>query len=268
MSGRVLYERNGAVATISLNRPEVLNAFDRGMHEELFAALERADADRAVRCVVLRGEGRAFSTGADLAQELARSDDDAGGDAHGPDLGEYLRGTYGRLVARIAALQKPIVAALHGPVYGAGLGVALACDLRVAAEGARMSVAFVRIGLTPDAGVSYFLPRLVGLGRALEMGLLAEEVGAEEARRIGLVSRVVPDEELLAVSAALAERLAALPTVALAQARRTFAASFEGDLATALEAEAVAQTVCGYTRDHREGVAAFLEKRRPSFTGE
>jgi len=268
MSGKVLYERGGAVATISLNRPEVLNAFDRGMHEELFEALERADADREVRCVVLRGEGRAFSTGADLAQELARGGGDAGGDSQGPDLGEYLRGTYGRLVGRMAGLQKPIVAALHGPVYGAGLGVALACDLRVAAESARMSVAFVRIGLTPDAGVSYFLPRLVGLGRALEMGLLAGEVGAEEAHRIGLVNRVVPDGELREEAMALTERLAALPTVALAQTRRNFAASFERDLAGALEAEAVAQTVCGYTRDHKEGVAAFLEKRAPSFTGE
>jgi 2-(1,2-epoxy-1,2-dihydrophenyl)acetyl-CoA isomerase len=261
----VLYEKSGAVATISLNRPQVLNAFDRTMHEELFEAVEGAAEDRAVRCVVLRGEGRAFSTGADLAQELAPKGDH---DREPPDLGEYLRGTYGRLVGRLAALEKPVVAALHGPVYGAGLGVALACDLRVAARGARMSVAFVRIGLTPDAGTSFFLPRLVGLGRALEMGLLGEEVGADEAHRIGLVNRVVPEEPLREETVALAERLAALPTVALAQAKRTLGASFEGDLATALEAEAVAQTLCGFTRDHREGVAAFLEKRPPRFVGE
>jgi 2-(1,2-epoxy-1,2-dihydrophenyl)acetyl-CoA isomerase len=261
----VLYDKNGAVATISFNRKEVLNAFDRGMHEELLEALELADGDRSVRCVVLRGEGRAFSTGADLAQDLVS---DGAGGSEGPDLGEYLRETYGRLVTRMAALEKPIVAALHGPVYGAGLGVALACDLRVAAESARMSVAFVKIGLTPDAGVSFFLPRLVGLGRALEMSLLAGEIGAEEALRIGLVNRVVPDESLRDETATLAERLAALPTVALTQTRRTFRTSFESDLPTALEAEAVAQTLCGYTRDHREGVAAFMEKRQPSFTGE
>lgn len=263
MYEKVIYEKSGAVAKISLNRPEVLNAFDSGMHSEVYAALEAAAGDGGVRCIVLRGEGRGFSAGADLSREFAE-----GGGPERPDLGEYLRGTYGRLISRLATVEKPIVAALHGPVYGAGLGVALACDLRVAAESARMSVAFVRIGLVPDAGTSFFLPRLVGLGRALEMSLLGEEVGAEEAHRIGLVNRVVPDESLARETTALAERLASMLTRALGGLRHLFHASFESDLATALEAEAVAQTLAGRTRDHKEGLAAFSEKRAPRFTGD
>jgi 2-(1,2-epoxy-1,2-dihydrophenyl)acetyl-CoA isomerase len=156
---------------------------------------------------------------------------------------------------------------LHGPVYGAGLGIALACDLRVAAESARFSMAFVRIGLMPDAGSSFFLPRIVGLGRAMEIAMLGEELDAAEAHRIGLVNRVVPDGELDAAVRELATRLANGPTVALGWIKKSLYASFESDLATALETEAAGQTVCGNTRDFGEGVAAFLEKRRPEYTG-
>lgn len=257
----VLYEKDRGVATIALNRPERLNAFDGTMHEELRAALDNAAEDEEVRCVVLRGEGRGFSAGADLAQVVQDAD---GGE---PDLGEYLRNTYSRLVRRMVGIEKPIVAALHGPIYGAGVGIALACDLRIAARSAKFSVAFIKIGLMPDAGVTFLLPRVVGLGRAMEMSMLGDAVEAEEAYRIGLVGRVVPDESLEEEARRLAEHLAAMPTGALGRIKGALYASFEADLETALEREARGQTFCGYTRDHKEGVAAFFEKRAPGFTG-
>ena len=258
----ILFERNAGVATIALNRPEKLNAFNGRMHEELHDALDDAAADEEVRCVVLRGEGRGFSAGADLkSEDLSREDGES------PDLGEYLRKTYSQTIKKVTAMEKPVIAALHGPVYGAGVGVALACDLRLAAESAKFSVAFIKIGLMPDAGVSYFLPRVVGLGRAMEMSMLGEVVDAEEAYRIGLVGRVVPDERIEEETTALAGKLAAMPTRALGQIKQALHASFESDLETALEREAEGQALCGYTQDHREGVGAFFEKREANFTG-
>jgi 2-(1,2-epoxy-1,2-dihydrophenyl)acetyl-CoA isomerase len=258
----VLFEKTGDVATIMLNRPKVLNAFNGRMHEELHDALDNAAADEEVRCVVLRGQGRGFSAGADL-----KSEDLSRGDGESPDLGEYLRRTYSRTIKKVTTMEKPVLGALHGPVYGAGVGIALSCDLRLAAESATFSVAFIKIGLMPDAGVSFFLPRVVGLGRAMEMSMLGEVVDAEEAYRIGLVNKVVPDEKFEEETAALASRLAALPTRALGRIKQTLHASFESDLEIALEREAEGQTLCGYTQDHREGVAAFFEKRDPNFTG-
>ncbi len=256
----VLYEKDNGVATIALNRPEKLNVFDGTMHEELRATLDDAAADEEVRCVVLRGEGRGFSAGADLAQVVREADGD-------PDLGEYLRNTYSRLVKRMAAIEKPIVAALHGPVYGAGVGIALACDLRIAAESAKFSVAFIKIGLMPDAGVTFFLPRVVGLGRAMQMSMLGDAVDAEEAYRIGLVNKLVAEDALAEETRMLAGHLAAMPTGALGRIKHALYASFESDLEFALEREAEGQTFCGYTQDHKEGVAAFFEKRQPQFTG-
>jgi 2-(1,2-epoxy-1,2-dihydrophenyl)acetyl-CoA isomerase len=167
----------------------------------------------------------------------------------------------------MVSMEQPIVASLHGPVYGAGVGIALACDLRIAAQSAKFSVAFIKIGLMPDAGVSFFLPRVVGLGRALEMSLLGDPVEADEALRTGLVNRVVPDESLAEETGVLASRLAAMPTAAIGRTRGALYASFEGDLKTVLEREAEGQTFCGYTADHSEGVAAFFEKREARFSG-
>jgi 2-(1,2-epoxy-1,2-dihydrophenyl)acetyl-CoA isomerase len=256
----ILFEKGGGVANVALNRPKKLNAFDGTMHEELYEALDEAASDEEVRCVVLRGEGKGFSAGADLAQIVEGADGD-------PDLGAYLRSTYSRLVSQMIGMEKPIVAALHGPVYGAGVGIALACDMRIAAESAKFSVAFIKIGLMPDAGVSFLLPRVVGLGRAMEMSMLGDAVDAEEALRIGLVNRVVPDDALADEASALAGRLAAMPTGALGKVKHSLYASFESDLETALEREAEGQTLCGYSKDHREGVAAFFEKREARFTG-
>ena len=204
----VLYEKDNGVASIALNRPEKLNAFDGTMHDELYRALDSVAEDEEIRCVVLRGEGRGFSAGADLTQIVKEADGD-------PDLGEYLRATYSRLVKRMVRMEKPIIAAMHGPVYGAGVGLALACDLRIAAENTKFSVAFIKIGLMPDAGVTFLLPRVVGLGRAMEMSMLGDAVEAEEAYRIGLVNKVVADESLLEEARNLAKHLATMPTGAL-----------------------------------------------------
>jgi 2-(1,2-epoxy-1,2-dihydrophenyl)acetyl-CoA isomerase len=256
----ILFERAGGAVNIALNRPEKLNAFDGTMHDELYRALGDAAEDEDVRCIVVRGEGRGFSAGADLAQVVGEADGD-------PDLGEYLRGTYSRLVKRIVGIEKPLVAALHGPVYGAGVGLALACDLRIAAENTKFSVAFIKIGLMPDAGVTFLLPRVVGLGRAMEMSMLGDAVDAEEAYRIGLVNKVVADDVLSEETRSLAERLAEMPTGALGRIKHSLYASFETDLEAALEGEAEGQMFCGYTEDHKEGVTAFFEKRAPEFTG-
>jgi 2-(1,2-epoxy-1,2-dihydrophenyl)acetyl-CoA isomerase len=256
----VLCEKDNGVANIALNRPEKLNAFDGTMHDELYRALDSVAEDEEIRCVVLRGEGRGFSAGADLAQIVKEADGD-------PDLGEYLRDTYSRLVKRMVRMEKPIIAALHGPVYGAGVGLALACDLRIAAESTKFSVAFIKIGLMPDAGVTYFLPRIVGLGKAIEMSMLGDAVDADEAQRIGLVSKITADDSLLEESQALAEHLATLPTAALGRMKAAIHANFEADLETAFEREAEGQTFCGYTQDHKIGVAAFFEKRQAEFSG-
>jgi 2-(1,2-epoxy-1,2-dihydrophenyl)acetyl-CoA isomerase len=256
----VLYEKDKGVANIALNRPEKLNAFDGTMHDELYRALDSVAEDEEIRCVVLRGEGRAFSAGADLAQIVQDADGD-------PDLGEYLRDTYSRLVKRMVRIEKPIIAAVHGPVYGAGVGLALACDLRIAAENTKFSVAFIKIGLMPDAGVTFLLPRVVGLGRAMEMSMLGDAVEAEEAYRIGLVNKVVADEALPEEARNLAEHLARMPTAALGRIKDSLYSSFETDLETALETEAEGQTFCGFTQDHKEGVTAFFEKREARFVG-
>jgi 2-(1,2-epoxy-1,2-dihydrophenyl)acetyl-CoA isomerase len=256
----ILLEKSGGIANVALNRPEKLNAFDGTMHDELYAALDEAAEDEVVRCIVLRGEGRGFSAGADLAQVVREADGD-------PDLGEYLRTTYSRLVRRMVGIEKPLIAALHGPVYGAGVGLALACDLRIAAENTTFSVAFIKIGLMPDAGVTFLLPRVVGLGRAMEMSMLGDAVEAEEAYRIGLVNKVVAEDVLSDEVRNLAGRLATMPTVALGRIKQSLYASFETDLETAMEGEAEGQTFCGFTRDHKEGVTAFFEKREARFTG-
>jgi 2-(1,2-epoxy-1,2-dihydrophenyl)acetyl-CoA isomerase len=256
----VLYEKDNGVANIALNRPEKLNAFDGTLHDELYKALGDAAEDDEIRCIVVRGEGRGFSAGADLAQVVREADGD-------PDLGEYLRGTYSRLVKRMVRVEKPIIAAVHGPVYGAGVGLALACDLRIAAVNTKFSVAFIKIGLMPDAGVTFLLPRVVGLGRAMEMSMLGDAVEAEEAYRIGLVNKVVADESLPEEVRNLAEHLATMPTAALGRIKDSLYSSFETDLETALETEAEGQTFCGFTQDHKEGVTAFFEKREARFVG-
>ena len=259
----LLFETANAVATVTLNRPDVLNAFNAEMRRELTEAFARIEADAAVRAVVLAANGRGFCAGQDLRE---RSDAYASGQA--PVLGETLRQEYNPLILAMRRLPKPIVGAINGVAAGAGCSLALACDLRVAAEGASFLQAFVRIGLVPDSGSSFFLPQLVGLARAAEMRFLAEPVPAPRALELGLVNRVVPDGQLQSAARELALRLAQLPTRAIGQAKRQLNLALSAGLDAVLDEEADGQAMASQTHDHLEGVQAFLAKRPAQFSGQ
>lgn len=251
--------RDGAIAWITLQRPEVLNALDDAMKRELCEAFAQAGSDPAVRVVVLTGAGRGFCSGQDLSDALQLGEL--------PDLSRNLRELYHPLIQQMRTLEKPILAMLHGVAAGAGLSLALACDLRLASTEARLSVAFVGIGLVPDAGCSWFLPRLVGLGRAFELAASGDRLDAETALRLGLVNRVFAPDELEAATLAWARRLAQAPTRAIGLMKRTLEQSFEHDLSRQLDLEAEAQRLAGLTEDFREGLRAFAQKRPPAFKG-
>ncbi|HYT26204.1 MAG TPA: enoyl-CoA hydratase-related protein, partial [Actinomycetota bacterium] len=247
---------------ITLNRPAALNALDTPTKEALVAALEQAAADPSVRAVALTGAGRAFCVGEDL-----RGLEAGYAEGRAPELGDTLQRHYAPAVRLLAEMPKPTVAVVNGVAAGAGASLAFACDLRVASAAASFRLAFGGVGLVPDAGATYHLPRLVGLAKAMELAMLGGTVRADEARSIGLVSRVFPAEELAVEAAALVAALAAGPTLALARTKALLRDGLHADLAWALDAEAGAQVACGQTSDHLEGVAAFLEKRAPRFQG-
>lgn len=255
-----------AVATITLNRPDAMNALSLEMKRELLAALERARDDARVRAVLLTGSGRAFCAGQDLREHAGGMAD---GDAKpiNAKLMNTVREHYNPIVRLVTGMGKPVVAAVNGVAAGAGAGLAFACDLRIAAEGARFVMAFSGVGLAPDTGVSWTLQRLAGPAVARELLLLGEPVDAQRALRLGLVNRVVPDGELPAVAGELARRLAAGPTAAYAATKRALDFAAVHTLDEALELEAELQEACAATEDHRAAVKAFLEKRRPTFSG-
>ncbi|MFL5733306.1 MAG: enoyl-CoA hydratase/isomerase family protein [Chloroflexia bacterium] len=254
----ILYVLDEGVLTITLNRPDVLNAFNRQMTTEIQDALKKAERDPAVRCLVFTGAGRAFSSGEDLKARQAEGT---------TGFGSTLRDRYNPIVLKMRNLEKPIIGSINGVAAGAGCSTALACDLRIVSDKASFIEVFVRIGLVPDSGSSFFLPRLVGLGKALEIAFTGDSVGAEEALRIGLVNTVVPAEELEAATRELALRLAKGPTRAIGLAKRTINRALSMDLEQILEYEVFAQETAGSTEDHKEGMAAFLEKRTPNYTG-
>jgi len=247
------------VLTLTLNRPDALNAFTVEMKEALLAALKDAARDKSVRVVIITGAGRAFSAGQDLKER------------QGPnvtDLGTELRTRYNPIILAMRRLEKPIIGAINGVAAGAGISVALACDILIASERATFMEAFGRVGLVPDTGSTWFLPRLVGPARAAEMIFTTDPVDATTAERIGLVNRVVPADTLMDEANALAARLAQAAPIALALAKRALNRALESGLEEALEFEAQLQSIAGRSNDHKEGVAAFVEKRPARFSGE
>lgn len=258
----VLTTRDGGILTITFNRPEVLNALNERMVAELGDALKLAERDATVRCVVLTGSGRGFSSGQDLAAFLTLRGEGGAG-----MMREHLKNGYNRIITRMRGLEKPIIAGMNGAAAGVGFSIALATDIRIAADNASFTTGFSRIGLAPDGGMSFMLPLIVGLGRAAELAFTADRIGATEAHRLGIVNRVVPAVELGAATGALAAQLAAMPTRALGLTKRAFNRAILPDLEQLLDYEAHIQEIAGRTADHREGVDAFLSKRPATFTG-
>lgn len=255
----IRYETAGGVATITLNRPDKLNAFNDQMIQETIAAFRQAGRDDDVRCIVLTGAGRGFSSGQDLKGFAGRGED--------VSIAEHLRQGYNKLISRMASLEKPIIGAINGVAAGAGCSVALACDIRIASDQASFIQVFSKVGLIPDSGSTWFLPRLIGFARAYEMAITAEPVPAEKALAWGLVNDVVPAAQLDEIVAAWAQRLAQGPTLAYGMTKRAMRRAWGLDLDEALAYEALLQEAAGRSHDHQEGVAAFLEKRDPAYQG-
>ncbi|QVQ54053.1 enoyl-CoA hydratase/isomerase family protein [Spiractinospora alimapuensis] len=258
MSSNVLYEVNDSVATVTLNRPDSLNSLTVEMKEELLDALRRAGEE--ARAIVLTGAGRAFCVGQDLHEHADNL-------AQGKGLDDTVRRHYNQIVLALREVPAPVIAAVNGVAAGAGAAFSFACDLRVASENAKFSMAFTQIGLTADSGASWTLPRLVGLGRATELLMLAEPVSAEYALQIGLVNRVVSADDLMGDATEIATRLANGPTTAYGAVKGALAYSSVLKLDQALELEARLQEECAETKDHVAATRAFLDKETPTFTG-
>jgi 2-(1,2-epoxy-1,2-dihydrophenyl)acetyl-CoA isomerase len=257
MTAELLQSVADGVLTLTLNRPEVLNAITPPLLDELTAALHEAAAGTSVRAVIITGAGRGFCSGQDLR---------AASNETGLDVGAILRDHYAPAIRVIRSMDQPVVAAVNGVAAGAGFSLALACDMRVAAESATFVQAFVRIGLIPDLASTYFLPRLIGPARAAELTMLGETVDSSRALQLGIVNQVVPDAELTAVSHALAARLARGPR-SIALTKHALDVSGQNDLETQLAVEERLQTEATTTSDFAEGISAFLEKRPATFTG-
>lgn len=252
----VKYEVAKGVAWISLNRPDKLNAFTEQLNKEVQQSIKQASRDKEVRCLVITGEGRAFCSGQDLQ-----------GVNEDMDHGEVLRRFYNPMVLELHKCKKPVIAAVNGVAAGAGMSLALACDFRLLSDKASFLEAFIHVGLVPDAGNLYFLPKLIGHAKAMELAVLGEKVNAQEAKELGLATKVIPMERWQDEITAFAERLAGMPTAAIAIIKKNLKASWESTLEECLERDAQGQRQAGLTIDHKEGVAAFMQKRKPVFQG-
>ena len=253
------YETADRIATVTLDRPDALNALTVPLKRELLTALRAAGRDREIRAVILTGSGRAFCAGQDLRERL---------EPDAAPLEVEIRERYNPIVIAMRDLPKPIVGAINGVAAGAGASLALACDLRLAAEGASIALAFGRVGLVPDSGATWLLPRLVGPAIAAEMALAGTTLSAADALRVGLGSRVVPADELMAAARELAARIAAGSPTAVALTKLALQRALEAGWRETLEYEADLQGIAGRTADHAEGIVAFLDKRAPEFTGD
>jgi 2-(1,2-epoxy-1,2-dihydrophenyl)acetyl-CoA isomerase len=257
----VVVERDGAVATIRLNRPDRLNALDTAMKDLLVSSLERVAEDEDVRAVVLTGTGRGFSAGQDLKDHITNLQE------HPDEVMSTVARHYNRIATLLATMPKPVVAAVNGVAAGAGASMAMACDVRLVARSGGFNLAFAAIALSCDTGSSWWLPRLVGTARAKELLLMPRTVRADEALQIGLATRVVDDEDLAGEATQLAGELAAGPTLAYASIRRAVAYSAGHDLETSLAHEEELMRLTGASADHRAAVAAFVAKEKPVYTG-
>ena len=259
MTGSILLERDGGIARIILNRPEVGNALDLPMARALLEAVSACDEDASVRCVLLTGAGRMFCAGGDVASFAAAGEQLT---LLLKDITVYLHAA----VTRLARMDKPVVTAINGPAAGAGIGLALIGDIALADPRAHFTLAYTGIGLSPDGGTTWLLPRLIGLRRAQELCLRNRRVGAEEAEAIGMITRIAPEGTLLDEANALAQDLASGATPALGVTRRLLLDSATTPLETQLDAESRGIAAMGRTAEGKEGIAAFLEKRKPDFT--
>jgi len=261
MSGSILIDEKAGYTILTLNRPEKLNTFNEAMHGELKAALDGVEADDACRALLITGAGRGFCAGQDLSDRVRPS-----GGAR-PDLGDTLERLYNPLVRRLRGLAMPVICAVNGVAAGAGANIALACDIVLAARSAKFIQAFAKLGLVPDGGGTYALPRLVGPARARGLALLAEPLSAEDAANWGLIWKAVPDEELMEEAETMAAHLASQPTFGLAQIKQALDASWSNTLDEQLDLERDMQRRAGQTDDYAEGVSAFMNKRVPMYTG-
>lgn len=254
----IQFSVENAVARLTFDRPQVFNSMHHAMRQEILSALYLCEKDPDVRAVYITGNGRAFCAGEDL-QEVT--------DPNGPSLAEIISTGYNPIVLKIRTMEKPVVCAVNGVAAGAGANIALACDITVATQSASFTQAFSKIGLIPDSGGTWTLPRLIGLQRATALMMLSEKISAAEAAAMGMIWKVFPDETFADDSLKIAETLAAMPTRGLGLTKRALNQAFTNDFEGQLQVEDELQTVAGQTRDYREGVAAFLEKRRPVFVG-
>jgi 2-(1,2-epoxy-1,2-dihydrophenyl)acetyl-CoA isomerase len=262
----VLFEARGAVALITLNRPQALNSFTRQMHQALWAALDRVEADPSIRALVITGAGRGFCAGADLAEFDFKPGPDRVARA---DPGPLIEQAFNPTVRKLQALRVPTIAAVNGVAAGAGASLAMTCDLAVAASNASFIQAFSKIGLVPDAGGSWFLVKRLGLARALGTAMLGDKLSAKDAKEQGMIWDVAAEgEDCVEAAMKLAQRLATMPTRALVETRELLRAAASNDLDAQLDLERATQSALGKTHDYLEGVMAFLEKRPAQFKGQ
>ena len=254
----IQFEKIGAIGKITLNRPDKYNAFVRGMALELQKKLDECRSDETIRCIIISGSGKAFCAGQDLKEAT---------DPNGPTIKEIVRQHYNPIVKKIREIEKPIIAAVNGVAAGAGANVALACDIVVAAKSASFIQAFSKLGLIPDSGGTYFLPRLIGIQKAAALMMTGEAVSAEKAETLGMIYAVYEDSEFETSAMKLADTISSMPTKGLGYTKKLLSQTFNNSLEDQLSLEAETQALSASSKDHQEGIKAFMEKRTPQFTG-
>ena len=254
----IQFEKIGAIGKITLNRPDKYNAFVRGMALELQKKLDECGSDETIRCIIISGSGKAFCAGQDLIEVT---------DPNGPTIEEIVRQHYNPIVKKIREIKTPVIAAVNGVAAGAGANVALACDIVVAAKSASFIQAFSKIGLIPDSGGTYFLPRLIGIQKAAALMMTGEVVSAEKAETLGMIYAVYEDSEFETSAMKLAGTISSMPTKGLGYTKKLLSQTFNNSLEDQLSLEAETQALSASSKDHQEGIKAFMEKRTPQFTG-